>query len=660
MSNPSPPRVHPLSQLSANEIRRSSVLVRALHPPEFGLDFKSITLNEPNKKLVLEFLDAEHSRRPTPPVIDRESIVSYYVKGNEQPYEALLNVTKDTVVYNRQLGPNVHGRPDELEIEAVKKLVLEDSNVNEEIRNLGIDDMSLVVCAVWIYGTDATNNYRRMFQCYLYLRDPGNPSELDSNYYAFPLPISPVVEAVGQRIIRIDRLPTGADRTLKPGEQYKPPPPNEYMPQYQTLRKDLKPLIVIQPDGASFEIGEESGSQTLKWQKWYFRINFNGREGMMLYDVRYDGRPLFYRISLSELNVSYADPRNPFHRKCAFDLGDHGAGYSANNLKLGCDCLGAIYYLSAYLSTGDGDVMLKENCICIHEQDNGIGWKHTNPRTGNAGITRNRELVLQSIITLNNYDYVFAFVFNQAGEISYEVRATGILSTQPIDKDISVPWGTFMHPGVLASHHQHFFSLRLDPMIDGIQNRVVYEEALGIPRSDFNLHGTGYYTEETAIYKSGGFDLDSSKGRVFKIQNSQVLNPVNKEPVGYKVVVPDFQKIIADPGSYNYKRTPFADHNIYVTKYKKNELYAAGRYTNQSRGGDGLRTWANRKDKVVNEDIVIWIQFAINHIPRVEDFPVMPCDTLRVCLKPVNFFDKNPALDVPPPTQERNGSCTLS
>lgn len=217
---------------------------------------------------------------------------------------------------------------------------------------------------------------------------------------------------------------------------------------------------------------------------------YNQREGMILYDVRYDSRPLFYRVSLSDMNIPYADPRHPFHKKAAFDLGDAGAGAMANNLKLGCDCLGHIHYLSAVLADDRGTPVPMENCVCVHEQDAGIGWKHTNYRTGRAAVVRSRELVLQSIITVSNYEYILAFIFNQAAELTYEVRATGILSTQPIDHaldHIGVPFGTVIHPGVLATHHQHIFSLRIDPILDGHNNQLVYSEAHAMPlEADLN------------------------------------------------------------------------------------------------------------------------------------------------------------------------------
>jgi len=120
------------------------------------------------------------------------------------------------------------------------------------------------------------------------------------------------------------------------------------------------------------------------------------------------------------------------------------------------------------------------------------------------------------------------------------------------------------------------------------------------------------------------------------------------------------RKFLADKESLNYKRAEFADNAVYVTRYRDGEFYAAGKFTNQSRGGDGVRTYAARKDNVKDTDIVVWVQFGLNHIPRIEDFPVMPVETIRVSLKPVNFFTRNPAIDVPPSTQVFNLSTLLS
>ncbi|KAG9232314.1 copper amine oxidase [Amylocarpus encephaloides] len=656
---------HPLGPLTASEITESARLIKGLWPSDANIQFKSISLQEPNKTELVPFLAAEHSGQSTP-TIERRSFVVYYLRNTDKLHEAIVSLSAGKVESNLRLGPNVHSNADGGEIIAVEQIALADEQVKAEIAKLQLPEGTVIISDPWIYGSDGINeglftDAQRMFQCFLYVRDPNNSSEADSNHYAMPLSISPVISAETMKVTRIDILPTGVDNTIKELSPYKVQPPNEYIPEAQDLRTDLKPLNVIQPEGASFQISNFSEQgHTIGWQKWAFKVGFNQREGMVLYDVHYDGRPLFYRLSLSDMNIPYADPRHPFHKKAAFDLGDAGAGIMANNLQLGCDCLGSIHYLSAVLNDDKGEVLEMPNVVCIHEQDNGIGWKHTNYRTGRAAVVRNRELVLQSIITVSNYEYILAFQFNQAGEVMYEVRATGILSTQPIDEGISVPFGTVVHPGVLAAHHQHIFSLRVDPMLDGPFNRVVYDEAHSMPRSDFNPHGVGYTVSETPVTSSGGYDLDYDVNRTFKIQNSSVKNPINGKAVAYKIHVPPFQKMLADKESFHHKRAEFADHNIYVTSYADGELYAGGKYTNQSRGGTGVRSWADRKDDVLDKDIVVWVQFGINHVPRIEDFPVMPCEILKVSLKPVNFFDKNPALDVPPSVQSFNKSDLAS
>lgn len=109
-------------------------------------------------------------------------------------------------------------------------------------------------------------------------------------------------------------------------------------------------------------------------------------------------------------------------------------------------------------------------------------------------------------------------------------------------------------------------------MIDGYQNRLVYDEALPMPRSEFNPHGTGYITKETIVETSGGYDVDYEANRVFKVQNTNVLNPINGKPVAYKIHAPAFQKMISDTQSFNHKRAEFADKNIYAVKYRDGEL----------------------------------------------------------------------------------------
>lgn len=174
------------------------------------------------------------------------------------------------------------------------------------------------------------------------------------------------------------------DEETKPWTPVKPVEYSANLLGADRLRKDLKPLQVVQPEGPSFTINQRAVS----WQEWTFQLGWSLREGPILHDVRYDGRPLFYRVSMSEMTVPYGDPRSPYHRKQAFDLGDSGFGLTSNSLSLGCDCLGLIAYFDGIRTAADGTPLVMPNVVCMHEQDDGIGWKHTNFRNGMSSVVR--------------------------------------------------------------------------------------------------------------------------------------------------------------------------------------------------------------------------------------------------------------------------------
>lgn len=333
----------------------------------------------------------------------------------------------------------------------------------------------------------------------------------------------------------------------------------------------------------------------------------------------------------------------------------------ANNLSLGCDCLGLIKYFNGWLSNENGEPVETKNVICMHEQDFGIGWKHTNHRTQGVGITRARILVLQSIITVGNYEYIFAWHFWQNGNVELETRSTGILSTQLIDPGKTSEWGNVVSPGVMAANHQHLFCLRIDPMLDGINNTVIWEDSIPIPESEEeNPHGNAWRIVKTPFSISGFADANPFANRCFKIVNEDVRNRISGNPVGYKLIPQPCQLLIASKDSVVRKRARFAEHHIWVTQYRDGELWAGGKWTNQSLvEKDGVFDYASRNDDVQKRDLVLWHTFGMTHNPRVEDFPVMPVEISTISFKPADFFERNPAIDVPQSTQAQNKSVLV-
>ncbi|KAJ5736992.1 uncharacterized protein N7483_002117 [Penicillium malachiteum] len=616
----------------------------------------------------------------------RAQVIIKSETGVSELIELLVNLDQGIISKKEHL-PGKHSYIDTSYMQAVENACRADPRIESEIQKLKLPKDATVVIEAWAYATDgmkdmterttmvrahlgmqATNSpLLTISQCWFYMRLLDHP---DANYYAYPLNLCAELSEDLQ-VTQIYHLPSSEDDRVSTGCPYDhnkvhSTDLSEYHPSLRPPpRTTTKPYQIIQPQGPSFKCE----GNLVSWEKWTFRVGFNYREGLTLHDIRYEKRSLFYRLSLAEMFVPYGDPRSPFPRKGAFDLGNDGAGINANNLRLGCDCLGVIKYFDGWHNTATGEPVKLPNVICCHEQDDGILWKHTNFRTQNAIVARSRILVLQTIITVSNYEYIFAFHFGQDASIHYEVRATGILSTCPINIGDSVGYGTVVAPGVLAPYHQHLFSLRIDPAIDGVSNSLQVEESHATPINDPNAHnpfGVGYTTKSEIVTEETGLELDFTKNRTFKIINENKINPTTGTPVGFKILPCYSQMLLAHPQSYHAKRSEFGSHAIWITRYQDNELFPAGRYTMQSLGGEGIQSAIEKRKNdpasdtnVRDQDIVIWHTFGSTHNPRIEDWPVMPSEKMTVGLKPVNFFMGNPALDVAPSSQETNKSVLV-
>ncbi|RVX71422.1 Copper amine oxidase 1 [Exophiala mesophila] len=645
---------HPLDILTASETNTARDIVAGLHPDNV-INFREIYLEEPPKKQLIEFLTAEHAGKDAPRPA-RTALVQYDTIGKDGVplfNEAVVDLEKGTRVKHATVDDKVHHAGLTLaEFGTLVDVCYASQEFKDVIAEFELPEGFEVIVEPWPYGGPLPEEEnRRYFQGLCFARDTRS-GNADSNFYAYPLPFIPVMDAAMKKLIRIDRLATGGKGDALNAKTHSKKiidhcKTSEYVPELlpNGTRQDLKALNVSQPDGPSFSV---DGS-LIEWQNWRFRVGFNPREGATIHDVHYGGRSVMYRMGISEMTVPYADPRSVFPRKQAFDFGDGGAGNCANNLSLGCDCLGVIKYFDGVKIGPDGTAQPSPNVVCLHEQDNGIGWKHTNWRTGRAVVTRSRELVVQFIITLANYEYVFAYKFDQAGGINIETRATGIVSVVNIDPGKTSSYGNVVSPGVLAQNHQHVFCVRIDPAIDGYNNTVIAEESHPAPISkETNPYGNYYEIRQKVIEKSQWLDAAPQHNRIIKIVNKNKTNPISGKPVGYKFTPSPTQLLLADPTSIQARRALFAQHHLWVTKHVDGEHYAAGRYTLQSRDEvGGVADAIKRNEDVDDQDVVLWSVFGLTHNPRVEDWPVMPVEIHQIHIKPADFFSENPAIDVP-------------
>ncbi|KAM0283123.1 hypothetical protein ACHAQH_002603 [Verticillium albo-atrum] len=651
------PAKHPLDPLDAYEIE---IVVSIVRSQKGNVHFNTVTLHEPRKQDMLRWLANPASTSVPTRVAD---VVA--VNRSGQVYDALVDLDQGIITKWEALD-GVQPMIIVEEMINVEHILRKDPRIIEQCGIIGIapEDMDKVYCDPWTITHDEKYGTKvRVQQALLYYRP-----HVDDSQYSFPLDFYPVFDVAKKEVIDIDIPPVRRPLSLAK-------PNNYHVPDIEKeggFRTDLKPINITQPEGVSFTVQ----NRIIRWQNWSIHVGFNYREGIVLNDInffdKFEGksRPLFYRLSLAEMVVPYGNPDHPHHRKHAFDIGEYGAGNMTNSLALGCDCKGAIHYMDAHLPTQAGGVRSIKNAICIHEEDAGILFKHTDFRDDSTIVTRGRKLLISHIFTAANYEYCIYWVFHQDGTIQLDIKLTGILNTASINPgDDTEGYGTEVYTGVNAHNHQHLFCLRVDPNLDGQDNTIFQVDAARSPHalgSERNKHGNAFFAAKTK-YKTVGeaqADYDGSTSRTWDISNENKTNKHSRKPVSYKLVSREVAPLMAAEGGLVWNRAGFARHTVHVTKYKDDQLYPAGRHVTQTSGvpSKGIPEWImqNPNENIANTDVVLWHTFGITHFPAPEDYPVMPAEPITLLLRPRNFFEKNPCMDVPPsyaitPTQVQQG-----
>ncbi|PHU08968.1 hypothetical protein BC332_20828 [Capsicum chinense] len=649
---------HPLDPLSAAEISVAVATVRAAgETPEVrdGMRFIEVVLLEPDKSVVA-LADAYFfppfqsslmpktkggSLIPTKLPPRRSRLIIYNKKTNEtsiwiveltEVHAAARGGHHRGKVISSNVVPDVQPPIDAQEYAECEAVVKNYPPFREAMKRRGIDDMDLVMVDPWCVGyhSEADAPSCRLAKPLVFCRTESDcPME---NGYARPVEgIYVLVDVQNMQIIEFE------DRKLVPL------PPVDPLRNYTAGetrggvdRSDVKPLHIIQPEGPSFRI---SGNY-VEWQKWNFRIGFSPREGLVIHSVAYlDGsrgrRPIAHRLSFVEMVVPYGDPNDPHYRKNAFDAGEDGLGKNAHSLKRGCDCLGYIKYFDAHFTNFMGGVETTENCVCLHEEDHGMLWKHQDWRTGLTEVRRSRRLT--------------------DGKIEAEVKLTGILSLGALQPGESRKYGTTIAPGLYAPVHQHFFVARMNMAVDckpaEAHNQVVEVNVEVEEPGKENVHNNAFYAQETLLRSElqAMRDCDPFSARHWIVRNTRTVNRTG-QLTGYKLVPGPNCLPLAGPEAKFLRRAAFLKHNLWVTQYAPGEDFPGGEFPNQNpRAGEGLASWVKQDRPLEESDVVLWYIFGITHIPRLEDWPVMPVEHIGFMLQPHGFFNCSPAVDVPPP-----------
>ena len=524
----------------------------------------------------------------------------------------------------------------------VQLIVLGNEEWRAAARKRGIQNLRDVVCVpnpVGYYGI-AEEEGRRLVKAVCYV------SSGSKNYWGRPIEgLIALVDLDERKLVRlidtgpvpIPEAPVDFDEASVGG-----------------LREPPNPISFVQPQGPSFQVD----GHVVSWQKWEFHFRIDPRLGPVVSLVRYkdngDMRSVLYQGSLSEIFIPYMDPDVGWYFRTYLDAGENGVGRLAVVLEPGLDCPANALLFDAVFTHDRGEPYTQENAVCLFERYAGdIAWRHYEAVNGQNEVRRRTDLVLRSISAIGNYDYIFDWVFRQDGTITVAVGATGVPQVKAVhsrttadDEDgRDTAYGRRVAEHTVAINHDHFFSFRIDLDVDGQRNSFVYDglkpERLGeqSPRkSVWVVDSRTVATEKAAKLQTNG--------ALWRVINPNVIGPLGY-PVSYQLEPKTNAVSMLSPDDSPQRRAGFTDYHLWVTPHEPRERYAAGTYPNQSKGGDGLPAWTSVDRAIENTDLVLWYTLGIRHVVRAEDWPVLPTEWSEFELRPFDFFERNPALDLP-------------
>jgi len=626
---------HPMDPLTTEEL--SAVTVTLAKENLVGATdlYSLITLEEPPKEDVLKW-------RPGDPV---PRLAFAIVKKGPETFEALVDTIRGKVLSWKQVEDVQTGLLPTVEWNLVQTIVRGNQEWQAAARKRGIENFREVICVpntVGYFGI-AEEEGRRLVKVVCYSSSGSN------NYWGRPIEgLIAIVDLDAHELVRL--IDTGVVPV--------PTAPVDFDENsVGSLREAPNPISITQSEGPSFKVA----GHMVDWQKWQFHFRMDPRLGPMVSLVRYNDngnlRSILYQGSLSEMFIPYMDPDVGWYFRTFMDAGEESMGRMAVALQPGPDCPANAVFFDAAFADDQGKPYTQANAACLFERYAGdIAWRHYDSVTGQNKVRIQTDLVLRSISSVGNYDYIFDWIFRQDGTIKIALGATGIplvkaVGSRTLAEDqsgLDTAYGHQVTENTVAINHDHFISYRLDLDVDGQQNSFVYE-SLTPERLDGQSPRKSIWVLDShtaATEEDAKLQINIQRPALWRVINPNVIGPMGY-PVSYQLEPQANAVSLLSPDDFPQQRAGFTDFNLWVTPYTPQERYAAGTYPNQSKGGGGLPAWTNANRPIQNTDLVLWYTLGFHHVVRAEDWPVLPTTWSEFEIRPFDFFQRNPALDIP-------------
>ncbi|XP_040851679.1 retina-specific copper amine oxidase-like isoform X1 [Ochotona curzoniae] len=429
------------------------------------------------------------------------------------------------------------------------------------------------------------------------------------------------------------------------------PPPNGASSLRSRVPPGPFPTLGLSPQGAQYSVRGNLVVSPL----WTLAFGHGVFSGMRMFDVRFRGERVAYEVSVQEcLTVYGAD--SPKTMVTRYLDGTYGLGRNSRGLVRGVDCPYQASMVDIHVLAGAGTVQLLPGAVCVFEEAQTLPLRrhHNYLESHFYGGLAGSALVVRSVSTVGNYDYIWDFVLYPNGVLEGRVHATGYINTAFLSGGAeSLLFGNRVGERVLGAVHTHAFHFKLDLDVAGLKNWVLAEDVVFKPVAapwspEYQLQRPQLTRQVLAQEGLAAFTWESPLPRYLYLASNQTNAWGHQR--GYRIQPRSPLGVHLPLESTMERALSWGRYQLAVTRRKEEESWSSSIYF-QNDIWTPTMTFADfiNNETLLGEDLVAWVTASFLHIPHAEDIPntVTVGNGAGFFLRPYNFFDEDPSISSP-------------
>ncbi|XP_041634035.1 primary amine oxidase, liver isozyme-like [Cheilinus undulatus] len=384
---------------------------------------------------------------------------------------------------------------------------------------------------------------------------------------------------------------------------------------------------------------------------WSFAFGLSSQTGARVFDVRFKGERIIYELSVQEAMSVYGSV-TPAMMMTKFLDSSIGIGRFAHELARGVDCPYDATYIDTYRYFDVPTPVRFRNSICVFEHNLGQPLRrHFADFFHNSyGGMVNSALVMRTVTAIENYDYMWDFIFYQSGSVEAKVHATGFISSSYLVEG-NLKYGHQVAENVLGNIHTHFMNFKVDLDVLGLKNVFQTKDMKFVNTSlpwmtDRYAMVPQLVEQQLKTEKEAALRYDTKTPRYLHIASNKTNRWGHQR--SYRLQVFSFAGDHLPESQSEERSMSWARYKVAITKHKDSEQTSSSLFNLNNIWDPAVdfSKYIEDNESIENEDLVAWVTAGFLHIPHAEDIPntVTVGNGGGVLLRPHNYFDEDPSI----------------